>query len=86
MVRIMVQAKANAKKESIVLLTQPTLDLPGSTKTMDVYKITVCEPSVNNMANNAIIRVLAEYFCVAKSCVSLVSGATAKKKVFEVLL
>ena len=86
MVRILVNAKAGAKKESVELLSQPSLLFPGEDQKMDVYKVAVCAPAVDGRANEAIQAVLAKHLGVAKSCVVLVSGTTAKKKIFEIIL
>lgn len=84
MVRILVNAKAGAKRESVELVTAPSLVFPGEDKKMDIYKVSVAAPAVDGRANEAIREALARYFSIAKSCVVLVSGNTAKKKVFEI--
>jgi len=48
------------------------------------YKVWVKEPPIDGKANDAIVRVLAEYFVVAKSHIRLVSGQTSKQKTFEI--
>lgn len=78
--KIYVKAKPKAKKEGVVPPV-PAL-LPGGD---DVYTVSVKEVPVDGKANEAIIRVLAEYFKVPKSSVRIVSGQTAKRKTVEII-
>lgn len=48
------------------------------------YKVSVKEPPIEGRANRAIIKVLAEYFGVSVSQVSLVSGYASRNKVFNI--
>ena len=48
------------------------------------YRVSVKEPPVVGRANRAIARVLAEYFAVSASQVSLISGFSSRNKVFEI--
>ncbi|TSA46445.1 DUF167 domain-containing protein [bacterium] len=48
------------------------------------YKVSVTEPPVDGRANKAVTGALAEYFGVPKMNIALVSGASSKKKVFDV--
>jgi uncharacterized protein YggU (UPF0235/DUF167 family) len=82
--RIIVKAKANAKIEMMERVGQPTLDFSGGRPEIVEYKVSIKEPPVAGKANDAIIKVLAKYFDVAPSLVRLVSGASAKRKVFEI--
>ena len=50
----------------------------------DQFVVSVKEPPVDGRANDAIIKALAEYFSVSRSEILLLSGHTAKIKVFEV--
>lgn len=50
----------------------------------DVYIVRVKAPAVEGKANEATRRVLAKYFGVPPSRVSLVRGHTSSYKVFEV--
>lgn len=81
--RISVIAKTNAKADSIERVTQPTLGLEPVTELV-VYKVSVQAVPVDGKANRAIIKTLAKYFDVAPSCVRIVSGETAKKKIIEI--
>ncbi len=59
-------------------------EIQGKNQILPVYKVSIKEPPVDGKANEAIVRVLAEYFKVSKSSVRLVSGSTSKQKVFEI--
>ena len=48
------------------------------------YVVSVKEPPINGRANEAIIKALAEYFSIPRSSITLISGHTAKIKIFEV--
>ena len=48
------------------------------------YTAWVHEPPLENRANLAVIELLAEYFKVSKSNVSLLRGSKGKKKLFEI--
>lgn len=50
------------------------------------YVVAVREPPVQGKANEAIVRALARYFHVAPTCVRLLSGFSAKEKVFDVAI
>ena len=82
----MVKAKPNAKQESVERITQATLGLDNGKLEMVEYRVSVKEPPVGGKANEAVVRALAKYFDVAPSLVSLISGATAKRKVFEIMM
>jgi hypothetical protein len=47
--------------------------------------IHVSAPAREGKANEAVISLLSEYFRVPKKCVRLVTGDTARSKVFEIL-
>lgn len=53
---------------------------------LDGYLVWVREPAKEGKANEAAVRVLAEHFGVAKSCVRIISGNLSRNKVFEILL
>jgi uncharacterized protein YggU (UPF0235/DUF167 family) len=83
--KIIVKAKPNSKVEMMERVGQPTLDFSGDNRPNIVeYKVSVKESPVGGNANKAIIRVLAKYFDVAPSLISLHSGASTKRKVFEI--
>ena len=49
------------------------------------FVVRVKEPPVEGKANVAVVEALAEYFGVGQSRIRLVSGATSKQKVFEII-
>ena len=82
--KIIVRAKAGAKKVGVERVSSPAISLFGPSTDLEVYKVSVKEPPVDGKANQAISRALAEHFDVAPSCVHLVSGQSAKRKIFEI--
>jgi uncharacterized protein len=48
------------------------------------YSVSVKEPPVRGLANQAIINALAEYFGVSKSQIKIISGWTSKQKLIEI--
>lgn len=49
------------------------------------YKVWVTAAPVDNAANKMLIQVLADYFDVPRSCLTIIGGKTAKKKIIEIL-
>ncbi len=70
--KIFIKAKPSAKEEFIKKIDEIN------------FVVAVKEPPRKGKANAAIVRLLAEYFKVAPSAVRLVSGFSAKQKVFEI--
>ena len=70
--RLTIIAKPKKKQEKVVQID------------LNTYAISVKEPPVDGRANEAIIKSLAKYFSISPSEITLVSGHTAKIKVFEV--
>ena len=48
------------------------------------YKVKLTAPPVDGQANEALIKLLAQYFKVSKSEVSIVGGKTAKIKMVDI--
>jgi hypothetical protein len=71
--RVEVRVKPGSKKGSLV---QPSL-----TGELLVY---VREPAVEGKANNALIKLLAEYYKVPKSDVTIVAGRKSRRKIIEI--
>lgn len=71
--RISVRAKPKSRKEFVEKIDDTH------------FVVAVRDPAIDNRANFAIIDALAEYFGVAPSLVSIVSGQTSKEKVVEIL-
>lgn len=50
------------------------------------FLVSVKEKAVENRANLAVVKVLADYFGVPKSGIKIISGLKSKTKIAEVLL
>ncbi|MDP1620293.1 MAG: DUF167 domain-containing protein [Candidatus Moranbacteria bacterium] len=48
------------------------------------YKVRLTAPPVDGEANAMLIKVLAEYFDVAKSSVAIIGGKSARTKIIEI--
>lgn len=85
--KIFVKAKAGAKEEKVVppqgkLWEEEKRGVPEDDAWFLVH---IKEPPMQGKANEAIIKALAKHFGVSKSQVTLISGASSKRKVFEIL-
>jgi len=49
------------------------------------YKVKLTAPPVDGQANDMLIKVLADYFGVSKSSLTIVGGKSAKTKIIEIL-
>lgn len=49
------------------------------------YKVKLTAAPVDNAANSMLIKVLADYFGVAKSCLKIIGGKSAKVKIIEIM-
>ena len=72
--RITVKAKPSAREESVVKADDGT------------FVVSVKEPPRNGKANEAISRVLAKHFGIARGQVVLASGFSSRQKIFEIAL
>lgn len=80
--KIFVKVKAGSRENNV---KEPALRLmPVDDSTKDYYIVSVKEPPVEGRANDAVVRVLAEYFKVSRTDVVLVSGSTSRTKVFDI--
>lgn len=70
---LFVEAKPNAKKNQIEILSDNTL------------KIRITAPPVDGKANKAIIEYLSEVFQVSKSSIKILKGDTSKYKRIEII-
>ncbi len=83
--KILVRAKPKAKENTIQRISQPKLDFDSNGKEeMATYKISVKALPVNGKANEAIVKIIAEYFDTSPSFVKLISGQNSKQKIFDV--
>ncbi|MGH7782419.1 MAG: DUF167 domain-containing protein [Candidatus Binatia bacterium] len=71
-VRISVLVKAQARKECLTKISEKE------------YRISVHAPPVAGKANEAVVRILAHHFSVAKSSVKVLRGQSARKKLIEI--
>ena len=83
--KILVKAKTKAKEEKVELLVLPARTLEGNITGMATYRVSVKEVPIQGRANNAIVEALARHFAVSVSQVVLLTGRTAKQKVFEII-
>ncbi|KKQ40018.1 MAG: hypothetical protein US71_C0016G0002 [Parcubacteria group bacterium GW2011_GWD2_38_12] len=74
MKRIAIKIIPNAKKEEIIKEGE------------NHYKIKVRAQAVEGRANEAMIKLLAEYFDVSKSQIKIVRGEFARNKIVEIEL
>ncbi len=70
--RISVKVKANTSQERIEKIDDGN------------FIVWIKEKPVEGRANEAVAKVLAEYFGIAKSGVNLIKGQTSKQKIFEI--
>ena len=70
--RISIKVKTKAKEEQVKRL--------GG----DNFSVSVKEPPIEGRANEAITKLLAEYFKTSKSKIEIVSGHKSKNKIVEI--
>ncbi|MDH5684136.1 MAG: DUF167 domain-containing protein [candidate division WOR-3 bacterium] len=68
--KIIIKVKPNSRAEKIE-------------KTANGYLVYVKEPPIENKANQAVIKLLADYFKIPKSQISILSGLKSKQKIVE---
>lgn len=83
--KILVKAKAGAKENKIKKLKDSQNLFGEINSELDTYGVWVKERPVAGKANLAIIKLLAEYFEISQSEVILISGASAKTKIFDII-
>ena len=71
--RIFIQAKPNSRESKIEKIDD------------NRYIVSVKEPPVKGMANEAIIKVVADFFNTSKSSVRIISGYTSRQKILEII-
>ncbi len=71
--RINVKVKPNSRSNEVSLIEN------------DLYEVKVTVPPEKGKANKKVFELLAEYFKVPKSNISLISGQNYKLKVFEII-
>jgi hypothetical protein len=70
--KIFVKAKPGAREELVERVDENN------------FNVSVTAPPVKGLANQAIIKAVAEYFKVAPSRVRIVAGFTSRQKVLEI--
>lgn len=70
--KISVRVKTNAKKEMVEKINDRD------------YKVSVSTQPIEGKANIKVIELLAGYFDIPKSTISLVQGTKSKNKIFEI--
>jgi len=70
--KIFVKAKSNAREEKVEKIDD------------NHYKVCVKASPINGKANQAVMRVLADYFKVTLFQVNIVAGHTSKEKIVEI--
>lgn len=48
------------------------------------FKIKTTAPAIDNQANNAVIKLVAQYFKIPPSLVNVKKGRTSKQKIIEI--
>ncbi len=71
--KINIKAKPNSRQEKVEKIGENN------------FTVFVKEPPRQGMANQAIVKALAEYFGVPPSRVRIISGQTSKNKIVEIL-
>lgn len=71
--KIFVKVKTNSKKESVKKIDE------------NKFIISVKESAIRGKANQAIIRVLADYFDISLSSVKIILGHRSRQKIIEII-
>ena len=82
--KIIVKAKPGAKEERVERITQPSFGFAGIDE-QNIYKVSVKEPPIKGLANEAIVRALARHLNISSSQIRLTHGVKFKQKIFEIL-
>jgi len=72
MMKIFVKVKPKAREEKVIKLSDTN------------FKVWVKEAPEKGRANNAVLKVLADYFGTSQSNIKIISGSTSKLKVIEI--
>jgi len=64
------------------IITKPKSRINKVVKLTDsVYEVSTTAPPVGGRANDAVINMLSEYFCLHKNQVQIITGFTSRNKV-----
>jgi hypothetical protein len=70
---------------NISVTVKPNANLAAVTKLTDTdYRVTTRAPAEDGKANRALIELLADYFHVPKSAITIVRGQFARKKLVKI--
>ena len=70
---------------NIEISVVPNSKNPEITKvSQHCYKVRVDVPALENKANKRLVEVLAKYFNVSKSSISIIKGLKSKNKIIEI--
>jgi len=70
--KIFVKVKPKAKEERVIKISETN------------FKVWVQETPEKGRANQAVLRVLADYFGTSQSSIKIISGSTSKLKIIEI--
>lgn len=70
--KIFVKAKPNAKENKVEKIDE------------NHFAVSTKEPPTNGRANQAILRLLADYFGISPSQIKFISGLTSRNKIIEI--
>ena len=70
--KIQVKVIAKAKENKVIEVSD------------NKFKVKTTKPAVNNQANEAVIKLIAKYFQVKKSQVSIIQGQFFQNKIVEI--
>jgi uncharacterized protein (TIGR00251 family) len=71
-VKISIHVKTGARENSVTKLDNAS------------YRVAVSARPIEGKANEAVVKVLADYFCVPKSCIDIISGHSSSKKIVSI--
>lgn len=71
--RIFLKVKPNSKEEKVEKVGD------------DILLVRVKEPPIDGKANQAVVKLLAKHFSVAKSDIKIIGGPKFKEKIVEII-
>ena len=71
--KIKIKVKTNSSKEEIKKINESE------------FILSVKEPPTENKANQAVLKLLSEYFNVPKSNISILKGKTSRNKIIQIV-
>lgn len=82
--KIFIKVKPNSKKEYITRIDQPSLGLDDKRENIKKFVIAIKEPPIKGKANNAIIKLLSEYFQIPQQNIKIINGLKSKNKIVKI--